>query len=92
MVKVFTLDENGKISFTKEELEKLLEEVEKEAFDRGRMSTTNQLLLPYYNCKAKDTVVDKSHWENQNWWKDPTCGGDITTGTPITGNKTVVTC
>ena len=92
MVKVFTLDENGKISFTKEELEKLLEEVEKEAFERGRASAVNHQLLPYYNYVTTNPVIDKSHWEDQNWWKDPTCGGDITTGTPITGNKTVVTC
>ena len=92
MVKVFTLDENGKISFTKEELEKLLEEVEKEAFERGRASAVNHQPLPYYNYGTSDPVFDKTHWENQNRWKDPTCGGDITTGTPIKGNKTVVTC
>ena len=91
MVKVFTLDENEKISFTKEELEKLLEEVEKDAFERGRASAVNHQPLPYYNG-TKCPVIDKSHWEDQNWWKDPTCGGDITSGTPIIGNKTVVTC
>ena len=90
MVKVFTLDENGKISFTKEELEKLLEEVEKEAFERGRASAVNHQPLPYYNG-TKDLVTDKSHWEDQNWWKDPTCQ-DYTSGTKLPQNHTVVTC
>ena len=92
MVKVFTLDENGKISFTKEELEKILEEVEKEAFERGRASAINHQPLPYYNYGTTNPVIDKSHWEDQQWWKDPTCGGDVTFGTPIIGNKTVITC
>ncbi len=41
MVKVFITDENGRISFTKEELEKLLEE----AYNEGK-ANANTVYIP----------------------------------------------
>ena len=65
MVKIFTLDENGKISFTKEELEKLLEEVEKEAFERGKESVKFNTSSPSLPPPNIPIPKDKSHWEDK---------------------------
>lgn len=53
MVKVFTTDESGRISFTKEELEKLLEE----AYNEGK-ANTNTVYIP-------STTNNKNWWEAQ---------------------------
>ena len=39
MIKVFTVNEDGKINLTKEELEKLLQEAEEAGYQRGKAET-----------------------------------------------------
>lgn len=51
MVKVFTTDESGRISFTKEELEKLLEE----AYNEGK-ANANTVYVP-------SITNNKNWWE-----------------------------
>lgn len=41
-IKIFTPNNNGKIEFTKEELEKLLEEAYQEGYDEGSKKTILQ--------------------------------------------------
>lgn len=73
--KIFSLDENGRISFTKEELEKLLDEVYTDGYEQGSKKyvycypTThtepyNPLTQPYitYNtpCVDSNTITTNS--------------------------------
>lgn len=62
--KIFNLDENGRISFTKEELEKLLDEVYTNGYEQGLKKyvycypTThtepyNPLTQPYITCSTQ---------------------------------------
>lgn len=60
MVKVFTTDESGRISFTKEELEKLLEE----AYNEGK-ANANTVYVP-------SITNNKNWWETQPVWTSTT--------------------
>ena len=42
ITKVFTKDKNGKISFTEEELQKLLDEIANKAYEEGKEAGKNQ--------------------------------------------------
>ena len=61
MVKVFTTNSDGKIEFTKDELEKVLNEV----WQDGRNSAwwTSPTVTPYYTDKAMEITCDS---ERQN--------------------------
>lgn len=61
MVKVFTTNNDGKIEFTKDELEKVLNEV----WQDGRNSATyywwtSPAVTPYYTDKVKPYYTDKT--------------------------------
>lgn len=62
--KIFSLDENGKISFEKEELEKLLEEVYNEGYKEGEKVHT------YYpkvsNIDTNDITKTSFYYKNQD--------------------------
>lgn len=49
-IKVFNLNKEGKIEFTKEELEKLLNETYEDGYREGK-SYTYTWTTPYYNSK-----------------------------------------
>lgn len=59
MIKVFTLNENGKIELTKEELDKLISDVWHDGFENGKTST--YLVYPY------------SYPIGRGWYYLPTC-------------------
>lgn len=59
MIKVFTVNGNGKIEFTKAELEKLLNEVYAEGQNDckcGHITWTNPYITPYINCSDSTTT------------------------------------
>ena len=73
--KIFSLDENGRISFTKEELEKLLDEVYTDGYEQGSKKYVyyyptihtepyNPLTQPYINystqCVDSNTITTNS--------------------------------
>lgn len=55
-VKVFTLNENKKIEFTQEELEKLLDEVYEDGVTEGKKSNYYYYRYPYYTTTATPAV------------------------------------
>lgn len=66
MIKVFTPDKNGKISFTLEELQKLVEEAHKEGFQEGQKIIEHRYYgYPYYG----------------NWWNTVSTSDGSTTVT-----------
>ena len=59
MIKVFTVNGNGKIEFTKAELEKLLNEVYAEGQNNcncGHITWTNPYTMPYVKCNDPITT------------------------------------
>ena len=59
MIRVFTVNGNGKIEFTKAELEKLLNEVYAEGQNDcncGHITWTNPYTTPYINCSDSTTT------------------------------------
>lgn len=56
-VKVFTLNENKKIEFTQEELEKLLDEVYEDGVTEGKKSNYFYYRYPYYTTTAGPITI-----------------------------------
>ena len=59
MIKVFTVNANGRIEFTRAELEKLLNEVYAEGQQNcncGNITRTNPYTMPYINCNDSVTT------------------------------------
>lgn len=63
MIKVFTVNANGKISLTKEELQDLLNEAYWDGFSNGNKSTTytySTPLQPYYTWTTTNMGIGDS--------------------------------
>lgn len=65
MIKIFTPDKSGKISFTPEELQKLLQEIEKDAYERGKeVGKKEYIYWPWYTNSPSITYTDtKPNWD-----------------------------
>ncbi len=61
--KILQLDANGRISFTKEELEKLLDEV----YEDGRRDGYGWRYYPYITCTASENTITTT--PNTDKWK-----------------------
>jgi hypothetical protein len=55
-IKIFTLDKNNKISFTKDELEKLLNEAYWEGYYNNKTTTISYPSNPYYTWSSNGTL------------------------------------
>jgi len=79
MIKIFTLDKNGKISLTKDELEKLLNEAYWEGYYNNKTATTITYpynpLNPYYTWSSNGTLT--------------VGGSEVTCNTTTTSNTTL---
>ena len=75
MVKVFTTNKNGKIEFTKEEIEELLNEVWRDGYNANHTYTWTSPWIsttPYYDtnkwsittCNADDKITLTTHANN----------------------------
>lgn len=95
--KILQLDANGRISFTKEELEKLLDEVYDNGYEDGRKTCQ----YPYWYWKSYLTttpnIVSTDKTINPTLPNDYICVGDnpntmgtVTTGTPLKDNGNTV--
>lgn len=72
MVKVFTVNSNGKIEFTKDELETLLNEVWNDGYNRHGAywwESPHILTTPYYTTPTPDkiTITCGTIMEGQEW-------------------------
>lgn len=74
MIKVFTLNKNGKIELTEKELKQLLDNVYWEGYrDNNKSWTyTTPLTYPYYSTIASDSIITSD---------------SITLGSTIKGNE-----
>lgn len=81
-VKVFKFDKNGKVSFTQEELEKLLNEVYRGGYDDGkRVNNYWTWTSPYYtwsNTTLTGTATTKSDPNPKITWTTATNSSDCT--------------
>jgi len=97
--KILQLDANGRISFTKEELEKLLDEVYNNGYEDGRK--TCQYTYPYWYWKSYLTTTPNIVYTDKTTnptlpndyiyvGDDPNTLGTVTTGTPLKNNGNTV--
>ena len=73
---VFINEKNDKITFTKDELQTLLEDAYQKGYEDGSK----------YTITSPSPTLPKYWWENPpTWWSQgPTCvENDVTTGTPV---------
>lgn len=63
--KVLQLDANGRISFTKEELEKLLDEV----YEEGRRDANYYWHRPYWTYTTSENTITTNPDTNIDKWK-----------------------
>jgi hypothetical protein len=61
MVKVFAFNKNGKLEFTKEELEQILNEAWNDGYNKGYYSANR---LPYYTYTSPETTANPNWWDN----------------------------
>lgn len=94
--KILQLDANGRISFTKEELEKLLDEVYNNGYEDGRKTC----VYPYWYWKSYPTTPNIVYTDKTTnptlpndyiyVGDDPNTMGTVTTGTPLKNNGNTV--
>ncbi len=82
--KILQLDANGRISFTKEELEKLLDEV----YEEGRKDANYYWYRPYWTCTTNENTITTNPNESIDKWKitigdDPGSGYTYSTSTAV---------
>lgn len=82
MIKVFTVDKEGKISFTKKELEDLLNEAYWEGYSKNLNTTT--ISYPYHPYSPYYTWTNGTLTINSN---ESYCSDHITTTNYTTGDK-----
>lgn len=83
-VKVFTLNENKKIEFTQEELEKLLDEVYEDGVTEGKKSNYFYYRYPYYTTTAAPLTICSDSIS--------AAGTTISSGDYKTATTTTATC
>ena len=85
--KVLQLDEHGRISFTKEELEKLLDEV----YEEGRKDANYYWYKPYWTYTTSDATITTNPNKSIDKWTITVGDGNQTNGTYSAGHTTNVT-
>jgi hypothetical protein len=83
-VKVFTLNENKKVEFTQEELEKLLDEVYEDGVTEGKKSNYYYYRYPYYTTTATPLTIGSDSIS--------AAGTTIGSGDYKTAHTTTATC